>query len=1069
MESAAVASAASAQILLSEPPFGQGYNQVLSLAGKDVKVTLVGQGADGARLELPSGQVITAKGQLPFPENTRLQVRVTLQDGSIRLQVLEAHPPSSAAMLAPLAQSEAGSLLQMLRDSDLPKALLPLARLFADLSPSSEQRLGQAVEALPPQTQRALAALLGVRESGPAAITRALLELFEPVKSLAELAPLFLARQAAFSPAGNKRWAMDGQGFAESLRDLFLGFLQLDRAAAPDARLQGQAESLAKSLTNELFSILKPLLGSLGEGQGGSTEKPDDPKETAQTQKQPLAVEKPAAAEENPGKAQAPKQPLEPGKGAAAGQSAGQSVSQPETQAKGQGAAAAEGDTGKAAQTARSAFDAGKAAATDRPADQGRGQGAAAVAESLGKVLQAIRSMPAAGTAAATERAAVLALLRLSVATLSGSTGGQRPEAASDQRPEDVGGDVPRDAGETGADRPTGEKTTEKAQQGYQGAKADPTAVKAADVAPNLDRPAAAPRAPESQGPPQDSGAKRDAGGKAIQMEGPKGGVVAEPVPKGAGGDDGQVRPPFTEKAFPLLRQVAEAIKGGEGGLRSGEREGVGSTAKAAVEGQAKSAGSAPRPPSEGESSGAASRSETQKPAAALESQRPAAKDEAAEPPIAGAGPQPARGLAQVQSIQDALIGRLANALAKADADTMVGAIYRYVETIQKGIQGIQDLGQEAPSGEAAKELGAARLIQVLEALPAPVKRAIASAVLGSFDADTKAIAETLVERGGAPEARQGLASKLETASPLVRQLAAVAVGLPFDAGVEKIVAAASGADKGALAAAKGVASLRDGLEPDVDKKAGIPGADRPAPSVEDRVGYLLRLEALSSQSPTPQHEKDGISSWFRSIVDLLMAAKTARQDAAPEGRADAARAAVWTTDRQAAPVPQNAAQTGDQTQTWRSWLDGCVRALADPALAKEAAFHALAAKENVNYFELPLPWTPSGSMEIWVEADGDGNQREKDGPGHRVLLGMTFSALGETRVGLESAGKRLGIRIWAERTEPIEVVLPQLRDELSALGFEPTVSLNALSVGQGGAVPSIKSALGGPGLNAVG
>jgi hypothetical protein len=636
----------------------------------------------------------------------------------------------------------------------------------------------------------------------------------------------------------------------------------------------------------------------------------------------------------------------------------------------------------------------------------------------------------------------VLALLRLSVAVLSG-------EAGAGGSPEDAGA----------IDASTGEKSAGKTQQVAQGA-----AGKATDPHPGTDRPA------------QDSGIKQDAGKKAVPAAAPenaKDGAAAEPAPnapnapKTAGRDAD--RTPVTEKAFPLLRQVAETLKGGP---------------------QDVAKDGAPAPKNEGAADLAPSRSDAQKPAApsgpdaqklavAPENQRPPAKGgaAAAEPPPAGANPQAARDPAPVQStqvqsipaqpIQDALIRRLANALAETDADTAVAAAHRYLETMQKGAQGDLALGRDAPSDEAAKELGAARLVQVLEALPAPVKRAVASAVLGSFDADTKVIAETLVQRGDAPEARQGLASRLEAASPLVRQLAAVAVGLPYDSGVAKIVEAASSGDKGALAAARGIASLKDGYGSDVDKKGDIP-AERPAPDTGDRIGYLLRLEALNSQSLAPQQEKDGISSWFRSIVDLLMTAKAAMRDAAPEVSADAARSADAPPGQRAnPPAAPNAAPVGEQAQTWRSWLDGCVRALADPAVAREAAFHALAAKENVNYFELPLPWTPGGSMEIWVEADGNGGG--KGDSGHRVLLGLTFSVLGETRVGIESIGKRLSIRIWAERAEPLEPVLPQLRDELSALGFDAAISLNSLAAGQGGAVPSIKSALGGPGLNAVG
>jgi len=314
------------------------------------------------------------------------------------------------------------------------------------------------------------------------------------------------------------------------------------------------------------------------------------------------------------------------------------------------------------------------------------------------------------------------------------------------------------------------------------------------------------------------------------------------------------------------------------------------------------------------------------------------------------------------------------------------------------------------------------------------------------------------MQKGGPPAARQGIAPRLEAASPVVRQLVALAAGLPLDAGAKKIAEAMATAGKGVSEAAKGILSLGDG---DADPADVSAGRQEWAARAEDRLGHLLRFEALLSQSALPQIDRDGMSSWFRSIVDLLMAVKSARQDMARERQSDASPAAGQG--------PAGLLRLpGEQVQTWRSWLDGCVRALADPAAAGEAAFHALAAKENVNYFELPLPWMPGRALELWVESDGGDDGRDRGDAGKRVLLGMTFSALGETRVGLESFGKRLNVRIWAERTGSIESVLPQLQSELAALGFEAAVSLSAL-VPQDGPVPSIKSALGGPGLNAVG
>jgi len=1078
MDSQPIVSAAGPQLQLSGPPSGSGYDQTLALAGKDIPVTLVGQGADGARLELPSGQVITARGNLPFPENTKLQVRVTVQEGSVRLQVLEALPPSPAQVLAPLVQSEAGALLRLLQSESLPEVALPLARLFAELSPSGQHGLEQAIESLPPQTQRTLAALLGLKEGSPAAIARELVERFEPAMSLAELVSLLMERHAATAPANTS----DLGSQAEALRSLLANLLMQNPAIAAGPRAQGQAESLSKALVDELLSALKPLL------EPGDTA--SAPRETPQAQ-EPLPDAGKAAAEQSGSPAQEQPAAAPPKDGASkTAQAPPDTVNvgkapqeQPGSPAKASSAAPADGSADKVAPTQ------GKAQTQGQAPPPETASAAKAAAEGLVKMMQALGSMPGnAYAAAVADRTATLALvqlMRLAVATLTGETAALDP--APRPSPAETGDHAPGSADDAARDT--------KAQPESQGCKGTPGAGGTA----NADRPTRADRAPEARTAPQDTVGQQSVGAKPAPGRAPEETIRAalpEPPPKAAGQEQGQAQ--TAAKDFPLLRQIADLVKSGNGAAVPVGTEGEGA-ATAPAENQTKGADSAPVPQ---KNEAEPSRPEARKTPQAPENQpKVAEKSEAApaanarssqtatiEPPIGN--PQAIRTQA---SIQDALIGQLANAIAKAELDVepTPSVTGRQVEVVQSDAPAIK---QEGGRDEGAKEIGTARLTELLEKLPAPVRRAVALAVLTPPDTDAKTIAETLIQRGGATVTRQELASKLDTASPVVRQLTALAAGLPLDAGTEKIAGAAFGADKGTLEAAKAILAINEGDRPDADKKIGPTikehGKEQPAPSFDGRISHLLRFEALLSQQAPTQQDKDSLSSWFRSIVDLLMSVKSAKQDLVPDRRSDAPQASAGNIGRRtataapqgaertqaaaqqapgAAPQTAQARQTGELVQTWHSWLDGCIRTLADPAAAKEAAFHAMAAKENVNYFELPIPWMPGRALEMWVESDAEKNQKGKGGPSHRVLLGMTFSVLGETRVGLESTGKRLNIRIWAEQTKPIESVLPKLVDELSALGFEAAVTLNSLAAGNAPPAPSIKSALGGSSLNAIG
>jgi hypothetical protein len=147
------------------------------------------------------------------------------------------------------------------------------------------------------------------------------------------------------------------------------------------------------------------------------------------------------------------------------------------------------------------------------------------------------------------------------------------------------------------------------------------------------------------------------------------------------------------------------------------------------------------------------------------------------------------------------------------------------------------------------------------------------------------------------------------------------------------------------------------------------------------------------------------------------------------------------------------------------------MKALSDPKVSpREAPFHLAQAREGTAFFELPLPWgVPSAPLQIWIEP---GLPDEEDGPPTeatpRVLVGLHFTTLGETRVGIQKSASLLQVRIWTERPELLSDRLPALKQELEE-GEQP-VDLRILPLGGGGtAVPSLRSVLAGSGFQALG
>jgi hypothetical protein len=156
------------------------------------------------------------------------------------------------------------------------------------------------------------------------------------------------------------------------------------------------------------------------------------------------------------------------------------------------------------------------------------------------------------------------------------------------------------------------------------------------------------------------------------------------------------------------------------------------------------------------------------------------------------------------------------------------------------------------------------------------------------------------------------------------------------------------------------------------------------------------------------------------------------------------------------------------EARTWEAWLREGTRVLADPvASPREAPFHALQGLERTGFFELPIPWLPTGTLHLWAEWDDSeqGGAPAREGGVVRLLVGVAFSGLGETRIGLERAGNRLSVRVWAEHPELLQSELEPMTQELGALGIEAQVQVLPLPPDS----PTLRALAGGTAWEALG
>jgi hypothetical protein len=159
-------------------------------------------------------------------------------------------------------------------------------------------------------------------------------------------------------------------------------------------------------------------------------------------------------------------------------------------------------------------------------------------------------------------------------------------------------------------------------------------------------------------------------------------------------------------------------------------------------------------------------------------------------------------------------------------------------------------------------------------------------------------------------------------------------------------------------------------------------------------------------------------------------------------------------------------AEAAGEPATWSTWLKEVMKSLADPSASPaESAFHRLQAKEGTGLFEVPLPWAPSAEpLRIWIEKD-----REPSGSGaeaiHRVFLSVSFSSLGEIRLGLEQRQAGLKARLWLQDPAQLSELRSGLAAELASLGRPVDLQVLALPPGS----PDLRALAGASALQALG
>jgi hypothetical protein len=251
--------------------------------------------------------------------------------------------------------------------------------------------------------------------------------------------------------------------------------------------------------------------------------------------------------------------------------------------------------------------------------------------------------------------------------------------------------------------------------------------------------------------------------------------------------------------------------------------------------------------------------------------------------------------------------------------------------------------------------------------------------------------------------------------------------------------------DDAAGAALAGLGDLLQRIQANLDRHGDLQAVQK-----DPLVVWLKAL--LGAQDPDDPAPRPGTAA--------PAAAAPSRSRAAQEAPADALRIVLATRSGAPPAAPE----------TWESWIKATVRTLSDPAASpREAPFHAAQAREGTAFYEIPLPWSPQTPLQLWVEKDRPEKGKAATGDTQRVLLGLSFTRLGETRLGIAKGPAGLQVRVWAEHPAALEASQQRLNEELQALGAAVDLRIYALGREPGGSIPSIKSLVTGATLQILG
>jgi hypothetical protein len=267
---------------------------------------------------------------------------------------------------------------------------------------------------------------------------------------------------------------------------------------------------------------------------------------------------------------------------------------------------------------------------------------------------------------------------------------------------------------------------------------------------------------------------------------------------------------------------------------------------------------------------------------------------------------------------------------------------------------------------------------------------------------------------------------------------------------------------------------LQDAVRQTISRPAQAPEDSGQTISAET---LLARFQTLLSQHPdlTPK-QSDGLLALIRN----LFANRENPQNPTPQRLPSTHQAGETTTTTPKTALPPNPTRIHTETasspgtgipgtekpETWETWIHGSLETLSNPGLSpREAPFHIVQSKEGTAFFEIPLPHSHKGNLQIWVESDAREEQASPEEPVRRILLGLHFTQLGETRLGLAKGPEGFQVRVWAEHAELLEPDLERMKSELKSLGRPVDLRIQSLPPN----TPSIRALVAGPSLQAMG